>query len=141
MLQRPIPLKGNRDIVGRKGRVAAELERFNETVPDVVFLKNWQACEHREIVHIGRADPQPANHQSMLRVGRTVEKPFEIHRASRVADLGGVHLLQTKDVRLELFKLWSEHGRPLFKGGAMPAPIAEAFEVEGGDAHGIRAGV
>jgi hypothetical protein len=63
-------------------------------------------------------------------------KPFEIHRASHIADLGGVHLLQAKDVSFESFKLWSEHGRPLLKGGAMPAPVAEAFEVEGGDAHG-----
>jgi hypothetical protein len=123
VLQRPIPHKGNRGIVGRKGGVAAELERFNETVPDVVFLKDRQAREHREIVHVGRANPQPANHQPMLRVGRTIEKPFEIHRASRVADLGGIHLLQTKDVRLESFKLWSEHGRPLFEGSAMVGSV------------------
>ena len=135
MLQRPIPLKGNRSFVGRKGAVAAELERFNETVPDVVFLKNRQAREHREIVHVGRADPQRANHQSMLCVGGTVEKPFEIDGASRVADLCGIHLLQTKDVRLEPFKLWSKHGRPLFEGGPMPTCATEVFEIEGGDPH------
>ena len=112
--------------------MAAELERFNETVPDVVLLKNGQAREHREIVHVGRAHPQRANHQSMLRVGRTFEKTFEIRRASRVADLGGIHLLQTKDVRLESFKLWPKHSRPLLKGGAVPARTAEAFEIEGG---------
>ena len=72
MLQRPIPHKGNRSIVGWKGGVASESERFNETVPDVVFLKNRQAREHREIVHVGRADPQRANHESVLCVGGTV---------------------------------------------------------------------
>jgi hypothetical protein len=68
----------------------------------------------------------------MLRVGRTFEKTFEIYGASRVADLCGIHLLQTKDVRLEPFKLWPKHGRPLLKGGAVPARTAEAFEIEGG---------
>jgi hypothetical protein len=115
--------------------VAAELEGVNETVLDVVFFKNRQASEHREIVYVGRSGLQAANHQPMLRVGRTVEKPFEIHWASGVADLVGIYFLQTKDVRLEAFKLWSEHGRPLFRGGAMPAPITEAFEIEGGNAH------
>jgi hypothetical protein len=108
------------------------LERFNKAVSDVVFLKNRQAREHREIVHIGRTDPHRANYQPMLRIGRTLEKPFEIHRASRAADLGGIHLLQTKDVRFESFKLWPKHSCPLLKGGAVPARTAEAFEIEGG---------
>jgi hypothetical protein len=72
----------------------------------------------------------------MLGIGRTLNKPFEIHRTSRVADLGGVNLLQTKNVRLDPFKLRTEYGRPLFKGCAMPAPVAETFKIEGGDAHG-----
>jgi hypothetical protein len=40
VLQRPIPDKGNRGTVRWNGSMAAELERFNETMPKVVFLKN-----------------------------------------------------------------------------------------------------
>jgi hypothetical protein len=68
----------------------------------------------------------------MFCVGRTFEKPFEIRRASRVTDLDGIHLLQTKNIRLESFKLWPKHSRPLLKRGAVPARTAEAFEIEGG---------
>ena len=115
MLQRPIPHKGNRSIVGWKGGVASD-RRFNETVPDVVSLENRQAREHREIVHVGRAHPQPANHQSVLRVGRTVDKPFEIDGASRVADLCGIHLLQRQRTSA-LSRSSCGHGCPLFEGG------------------------
>jgi hypothetical protein len=71
----------------------------------------------------------------MLRIGCSLDKVLEIHRASSAMDLPGVYLLEAKNIRFEPVELWAEDGSAVFEGSPFLMRVAETFEIEGADPH------
>jgi hypothetical protein len=71
----------------------------------------------------------------MLRIGRVLEKTLEILHPPRAAHSPCVYLLEAEDICFESVELRAEHGGAVLEGSPSTMRVAEAFQIEGANAH------